>query len=42
MEHIGSRPVRALWIEIPQSGRICARNKSRPVRALWIEMFLTL
>ena len=36
----GSRPVRALWIEIEQFRSKAEVIKSRPVRALWIEIIL--
>ena len=35
----GSRPARALWIEIPLKAKTKAEHKmSRPARALWIEI----
>ena len=35
---MGSRPARALWIEIPSMVRASRRMSSRPARALWIEI----
>ena len=38
----GSRPVRALWIEITiLEQNTNQRRTSRPVRALWIEIILS-
>ena len=35
---MGSRPARALWIEIPGNPKDWRVGKSRPARALWIEI----
>ena len=37
--YAGSRPARALWIEILLMQTCYRRFRSRPARALWIEIF---